>query len=655
MGTAQFNAMRRKCFRLVIFLMVKVLVRNVAGQEQHFVNEPRNTYILPGESATLYCRVANKTGILFWEKDSTILFKENGPEAGLSGPSTSWAVFGDASQGEYNLQLLGVSKSDQGSYVCMVTSSSGPKAANLTSSEALLTVLDLPTDGAPLCVLSIRDALTEDDVVDLTCAYHSNPSTETTLTWERLNTPADLSNSRQVLRDDGYLIKRHTVTLSAQDDADSYQCIASSPGKESSSCTTGFLSIRHRPIITISPLFLPAKAGDDVRFTCSLTTANPPTVTFQWYYSGAAVTTSSTGIDLIQTPGGDSQILVNNLVDQLGGIPVVCEATNEVGSTTVEAMISFEETQIATISREELILWLVPMSVMVAIVVLLIFLAIAVLDCRPFCHTFCNKSRRPLSPDRSMNSTWSAAENFGMSPSPMVRRLSDADSTDFYVTRAIRTSRPDDDTRDNNTSHESRARFDRNANHRPQRTPSPNYRNCSPDDGTSPRNTHIPSQNYYHSTPIGRPLIISDESRRSGTRHHYEQRRPRNERTRDHYRRSGQPSNSGSQPADSEIRSATRNSALSDSGLDFNASCSIDSRSPTPRDDLVVYAQIMQNRTGHIESGRNQSSASRTENTSLELPPGTPLPSSSTSHQRSTLDVPTEGMHRAHSVELPMS
>ncbi|XP_038078083.1 uncharacterized protein LOC119745646 [Patiria miniata] len=662
MTTSRFNEMARDRSLREMFLMVGVLVLSVAGQEQRFTAQPRDTYVLPGESATLYCHVANKTGIVFWEKDSTILFKENGPGSGFSGPSTPWAIFGDASQGEFNLQLIEVSMIDQGLYVCKVTSSSGPQAANLTSSAALLTVLDLPREEFPLCVMSIRDALTQDDVVELTCAYLNNSTTRTTLTWERLSTPADLSNSQQISREDGYFIKRHTITLGVEDDASSYQCIASRLGRDPLSCTTGILNVRHRPVITVSPLFLPAKTGDDARFTCSLSSANPPTVTYQWYYRGAAVTTSSSGIDLIQTSEGDSQILINNLEDPTGGISVVCEATNEVGTSRVEGLISLEETEIATISSEELILWLVPISVMVTIVVLLIFLGIVVLDCCPCCYTFCNKKgrRRPLSPDRSMNSTWSGAENYGMSPSPMARRLSDADSTDFYVTRAIRTPHPDEtrDTSHHNSSGESRARSDRYTDHRPQsnyRTPSPNYRSRSPNYRTPSPETQTPSPDYYHSTPNGRPLISRDQSRHPDTRLHYEQRRPRNDRTRDHFRRSGQPANGSIQPADSDIRSATRNSALSDSGLDFNASSSMDSRSPTPRDDRVVYAQIMRNRTDDGQPDRTRSTESRTENASPDLPAGTPLPTSSTSRPRSALEVPTEGMHRAHSVELPTS
>jgi hypothetical protein len=81
----------------------------------------------------------------------------------------------------------------------------------------------------------------------------------------------------------------------------------------------------------------------------------------------------------------------------------------------------------------------------------------------------------------------------------------------------------------------------------------------------------------------------------------------------------------------------------------------VDSRSPTPRDDRVVYAQIMRNRKDGGESGDNPSSASRAEDTSPDVPPRDTLPSTSTSQQRSTLDVPTEGMHRAHSAELPTS
>ncbi len=458
---------------ILIGLLVALLSQMVLSQEQSFTIQPRNTFALLGESATFYCRIADKTGIVFWVKDSQIFAHENRQQLGSS-DATPRAIFGNTTLGEYNLQLTGVAKKDQGRYECKVTSSAGTQSTSLTSQPALLTVMDFPLDEFPLCVMSIRDTLTGGDVVELTCAYLNNSTTRTALTWERLDTPALLSNTKQVSRD-GYYIRRHTITLSFEDDMSTYQCIASTPGKDTRSCTTGTLDVQHRPVVSITPTLLTAKTGDNARFTCHTSSANPSPVSYQWYYRGRAVNRVSEGIDLLENVGGDPQILINNLVVPTGEISVTCEVTNDVGSTQAIGVIRQEDAELVYITNEELLLWLIPCSVVVALVVLLLFIAIVTLDLCPCCRTFCNKKgggRRVLSPDRSLNSTWSAAENYGMSPSPTrSRRLSEPDSTDFYVTRAIRTPTFIDQTQ-NTSHHNSTGESHPHSNH----TPSPNCR-----------------------------------------------------------------------------------------------------------------------------------------------------------------------------------
>ncbi|XP_071801550.1 uncharacterized protein [Asterias amurensis] len=620
--------------------LVLQLSQLILSQEQSFITQPRNTFALLGESATFYCRIADKSGLVFWLKDSHIFARENQPQLGSSEGETPRAIFGNTTLGEYNLQLTGVAKKDQGRYECKVTSSVGTQS-NLTSQPALLNVIDFPVEEFPVCVLSINDALTEGDVVELTCAYLNNSTTRPALSWERLDTPALLSNTKQVYRD-GYFIRRHTITLTYKDDMSTYQCIASTPGRVTRSCTTGVLDVQHRPIVSITPTVLLAKTGDNARFSCRTSAANPSLVTYQWYYRGNAVNALSDGIDLIENAEGDPEILISNLVVPTGEVSVICEVTNTVGSSSAESLIRQEDAALVYITSEELLLWLIPCSVVVTLILLLLFIAIMTLDLCPCCRTCCNKKggrRRVLSPN-SLNSTWSAAENYGMSPSPnRSRRLSEPDSTDFYVTRAIRTPPPVDQTL--NTSHHNSSGESRPHS---KHTPSPNYR-------TPSSNYRTTSPNYYQSTPNGR--LETDRIRPEETTGHqqYQQRRTRN---RDHFRRGGSPPSAGMNRSNShaeysDIQIPTRNSGLSDSGLDFAASSSMDSRSPTPRGERMVYAQIVHNRGDESR-----------EATSRQGPPspgapsaGDPLPTSSTSNHRSTLEVPEHGMHRARSVELP--
>ena len=74
---------------------------------------------------------------------------------------------------------------------------------------------------------------------------------------------------------------------------------------------------------------------------------------------------SSPTVDLVQTADGTSQILVRNMDDPTGGVPVVCEASNAVGVTRLEGLIEAEEIEDDFVTSEELVLWLIAFSILI--------------------------------------------------------------------------------------------------------------------------------------------------------------------------------------------------------------------------------------------------------------------------------------------------
>ena len=564
-------------FGIHILLTLLIFCNYVHG-EQSFEVAPKSTYVFLGETATLYCKVKDKTGVLYWEKDGSLLALES---AFLTDQHNR-AIFGDTGAGEYNLQIVSATPKDAGEYVCKVTPNSSG-GANLTSEPATLWLSDLPPQDQnfPKCLMSIQDNLMEDYIVDFTCViYDLDESAE--LRWQRMANPINFIPSVQESKN-GYTMLKQTTTLTSSDHNSQYQCIYTSGGFTGSrSCSTGNLAVKHRPIVSLSPRFFSALVGEKAKFTCHLESSYPESdePPFSWRYKNENILSSENRYETYLVGTEDEELVINDLNGGDHELEVECIASNSVGLSQATAVISVNlSSGNISLTKGQFLRWLIPIAVLVTALILALLLVIALFD-------VCSCCRK----ERKETYTWGSADNL---TNASARRGSDVSSlpTDYYMTRQIRTSSRND-----------------SRSPTPNRPPSQlNYSGGSqpipvspiPPSSTSPP----PHHEQYHVTTISRSP--QPEGPQDG--HLYKQRKTRGERDRNHVRqhqlrRKNTPHRHEHNKNivyadldfnDNSVHRNGRHSAngLSDSGLDF-ANSSVDSRSVTPQ-ERIVYARIV--------------------------------------------------------------
>ncbi|XP_076325678.1 nephrin-like [Tachypleus tridentatus] len=121
-------------------LLLSLLILTVSpgqGQQQYFRVEPRNTEVIEGQEAIIYCEVEKQAGAVQWSKDGFVL----GFDRTIPGYAR-YRMAGDPDQGVHNLVIENAQLDDDGEYQCQV----GPTPDNQAiRANALLTVLLPPT------------------------------------------------------------------------------------------------------------------------------------------------------------------------------------------------------------------------------------------------------------------------------------------------------------------------------------------------------------------------------------------------------------------------------------------------------------------------------------------------------------------------------
>ncbi|XP_072019371.1 uncharacterized protein [Amphiura filiformis] len=591
--------------KLLVFVLFCMNFATLAlSAEQSFSVSPRTTYVIRGETATFYCKIKDKTGVLYWEHNGAILSLENQ----FFGTPSNKAIFGDAGAGEYNLQIVNVKSTDGGVYVCKVADTG--RSNNLTSEPATLWLKELPPQDQdfPLCLTSIRENLVENYIVDFTCVIYDS---DAELSWQRKNTPLDATIQNVQKTKNGYSMLMQTMTLSSADHTAQYQCIYTSRGSTGSrSCSTGTLTVQHRPVLRLTPNLFSAQVGDSARFTCHIDSSYPELDSesdespFTWTYKEHTIFPSENRYDFLVATNGDEELTVNNLNGGDDGWYVVCSASNIVGLSEASAMIRVNlSDDKPTLSKGEFLRWLIPITVLVTALLLALLLVIALFDVCYCCY------RRKSKPH---DYSWSSDHL----PTTATRRGSDISSlpVDYYLTRQIRTSSRND-----------------------SRTPTPRpYQMHYPGSGQPvspiPASSTSPPPDPRLSTISRSPQDVPDG-------HLYRQRKTRGERDRNHIRQNHirrkntgphQNNNKNLVYADldfSENAGHHRNGGVSangmsaDSGLDF-ANSSVDSRSVTPQ-ERIVYARIVRSDSTSPTS-RHVPSRQSNFSPGISPPPGTP-------------------------------
>lgn len=579
-----FNLHTTLLYSLIYIHLAIISVAN--AQQQSFEVSPKPTFVIPGQSATFYCKINNKSGVLYWEKNGRLLTLEN---QRFSATPTNWAIFGNMGDGEYNLQIVNVQKEDAGEYCCKVTQPTG--GVNLTSDPVQLTVVDLPEDqDFPMCLMSVRETLVEGYVVDFTCIIH-DPSSTAELRWQRLDTPLTIIPNVQQSLDD-YTQLKQTVTMSAVDHNAQYQCIYTSGDGEfigSRSCSTGILTVMHRPTITITPSVYSAVNGATARFTCHMDSAYPGSVAYKWRYRERDISASEHRFEFVVGAGASSSSTADNTEQELimsditsgdDGWRVICQVSNAVGTSEVSSVIRINFETVNQITLDEFLQWLIPIGCLTALLLISILIVIALYNVCPCC-------KKPRG--NTKNYSWSSSDHLSNGGT---RRDSDTSSAgvDYYMTRQIRSSSRNDNS---------------------VRTPTPSpIPQVNHGYSGSPNMSPIPP-NSASPLPPNQISAISLSPDMADNGHMYKQRKTRGERDRRHVRREPQMRRKNTGPkqliyADLDLngnnngrgggngaRNGVRPSTgFSDSGLDF-ANSSVDSRAATPQEERIVYARIV--------------------------------------------------------------
>lgn len=101
--------------------------------QQKFDIEPADKTAIIGETIILPCRVINKVGTLQWTKDGFGL----GSDRALAG-FPRYSMIGSDEEGDFSLQISGVTLEDDGVFQCQVGASQG--SHGIRSRNAILTV-----------------------------------------------------------------------------------------------------------------------------------------------------------------------------------------------------------------------------------------------------------------------------------------------------------------------------------------------------------------------------------------------------------------------------------------------------------------------------------------------------------------------------------
>nr|XP_006821765.1 PREDICTED: hemicentin-2-like [Saccoglossus kowalevskii] len=112
----------------------------IAGQ-QDIVTSPSNVTVDEGDTVILQCRTVNKVGNLYWIKDEAVLISS---ETDILITGDRHSISGNVGEGEYDLQIVGVTGSDSGNYMCLLASA-GEQDQKLTE-PAKLTVITIATE-----------------------------------------------------------------------------------------------------------------------------------------------------------------------------------------------------------------------------------------------------------------------------------------------------------------------------------------------------------------------------------------------------------------------------------------------------------------------------------------------------------------------------
>ncbi|XP_006815486.1 kin of IRRE-like protein 3 [Saccoglossus kowalevskii] len=315
----------------VIIIMAASMLHTAA--DPVFLVEPSSHVAVVGEDATLECHLGNlKDYQVYWyiklDKSETAFLI--GPFKNRNTAYPNYGMFGNDTNGEYNLKVSDATLEDIGEYGCLITLPSSDNSTELRVAYLNVTMPRPPVNVEPICELEI-DGDTEGDIVSITCTSKGGMP-PAGLAWKRRGTTVSGTYATYEGMEEMYNAKNtYTWSLSPDDDQATYVCKESHVAlDESRTCEIGPFSVKYRPVVTVSPRRYEAATGDDVVFECSAA-ANPEvTEPFVWTFNGSEVEVNDTSV-MVSNDTQVSYLTVFNITGAYYGLEVSCFAVNDLG------------------------------------------------------------------------------------------------------------------------------------------------------------------------------------------------------------------------------------------------------------------------------------------------------------------------------------
>ncbi|KAH3700330.1 hypothetical protein DPMN_075306 [Dreissena polymorpha] len=317
-NVAMVNWLLEEMMSFQFKILLLTFLRNAHGVQEIY-RGPENVQVTQGSNIVLRCVVKNRAGVVQWTQDGFGL----GTDRNLPGYDRYSMIGGSINNGDpledYSLKIERVSLDDDANYTCQVTATNTEPP--LVSEVAALTVLIPPSP--PLLSSKVTVPVILEKPTNITCqALSGKPMAQ--ITWkkddvritENLFEVTTLQPDRKRVDTTGIV----TITAQSSDAGKKIECGAWNEALKDREplWTQATLDVQYAPKIrmTHSNPDKTMREFDDVKFTC-VGEANPFDIVWKWYRNGA----------LIPDEGRNREY---------HGNVIKCEATNIVGSTSVE-------------------------------------------------------------------------------------------------------------------------------------------------------------------------------------------------------------------------------------------------------------------------------------------------------------------------------
>uniref|UniRef100_A0ABM0MNU7 Cell adhesion molecule 2-like n=1 Tax=Saccoglossus kowalevskii TaxID=10224 RepID=A0ABM0MNU7_SACKO len=259
--------------RWKLLCSLAALISSVTTQPStpSFVDQPISETLEEGDTLILRCSFGNFTSDFNaqWVRDDVVFSKDFEVYReqrlvnffGVTEPSR-YSVIGNASLGEFYLQIRHTTVSDAGEYACRLSDTIGQLS---DSDTAVIQINSLPETSYPRCFPTDLDSFyTEGETLRVECVYRGATEPLPSLTWVRRNQPLNGERLYDSLSDVAY-----NWTFVSDDHGRSILCVYNYGEVETQRCEIGPVTVYYKSTIQMDP-FIYVTVGQSVQITAEV-------------------------------------------------------------------------------------------------------------------------------------------------------------------------------------------------------------------------------------------------------------------------------------------------------------------------------------------------------------------------------------------------